>query len=170
VLLLPARGVLAADAPDWVVKGSFKDGPRVVAVGSGRGLEAALLGALTQAAGLLGSKGAEYEREFGPITLKHKSADNLSSSKPGEAQVVKSTTQLRLARGQKSVALILKELTETGARTRETSELTVEAEELGLADLLSVLADQGYVFKEWRDPADYTQFVALDRGGPKEKK
>ncbi len=34
-----------------------------------------------------------------------------------------------------------------------------------LASVRGAFAEQGFSLREWRDPADYTQFAALERGG-----
>lgn len=163
-LALP--GPAAGQTPDWVVKGSHKDGARVAAVGSGRSVEAAVLAALAQVSGLLGDRGPEYSRSFGPVAFKHKSADNLSSTSAVGKQVVKGSSEARLSRGRRFYQVTVREVSESSAAgTRERLELAVEAQGLSLNDLLSALTDQGFSFQQWCDPSDFTQFVALERGG-----
>jgi hypothetical protein len=148
------------------VKGSFKDGAHVVAVGSGSSLETALLSALAQSAALLGSQGPDFTRAFGKISIRSKSADNLSSpAAVGAKQVVKQITELTFRRGPRVYSLSLREVAETeGGAKRSRQELQTESAGLTLSDLIDELAKQGFDFREWRDPADYVQYAQLERG------
>jgi hypothetical protein len=172
LLLAASLSASAAHAapPAWVNHGSeLKDGT-ALGVGIGQSMEMALVLSLAEVAKLTQKRG-DTKRAFGPFEIRWKSADSVKDAGGGKEEIVAALeVELRFRKGAKTYAAVVKMGSRSASdmsSSKETLDLRVQSDGIAIGELITELGAQGFTFQDWRDPADYTHFVALTRKGTK---